>query len=49
MLGLTIEFSLIVAWFLWMHRRQLRDRARARRVPPAQLRLGFDEDAGRET
>ena len=49
MLGLAIEFSFIVAWFLWMHRRQVRDRERARRLPPAQLRLGLDENTGRET
>lgn len=49
MFGLIIEFSLVVAWFVWLHRRQVRDRDRTRRVPPTQLRLGFDEDAGRGT
>ncbi len=49
MLGLAIEFSFIVAWFVWLRRRQVRDRERARRLPPSQLRLGLDEDAGRES
>ncbi len=43
MLALAIEFSLVVAWFLWLHRRQVRDRTRARRVPWRQMRLGFDD------
>ena len=45
MLGLVIEFSLIVALFVWLHRRQLRDRDRAQRVRPAQLQLDLDEDS----
>ena len=44
MLGYLIEFSLIVALFAWLHRRQLRDRDRAQRVRPAQLHLDFDEE-----
>jgi hypothetical protein len=39
MVALAIEFSLVVAWFVWLHRRQVRDRARARRVPLRQMRL----------
>jgi hypothetical protein len=46
MLGLIIEFSLIVALFVWLYRRQLRDRDRARRVRPSQLHLDLDEDGG---
>ena len=45
MLALAIEFSAVVAWFLWLHRGQVRDRARARRVPLRQMRLGFESDA----
>ena len=46
MFGLVIEFSLVVALFAWLHRRQLRDRDRAQRVRPAQLHLDFDEENG---
>ena len=45
MLGLVIEFSLVVAFFAWLHRRQLRERDRAQRVRPAQLHLDFDEES----
>jgi hypothetical protein len=48
MVALAIEFSCVVAWFLWLHRRQVRDRARARRVPWRQMQLGFKQDAGEE-
>lgn len=41
MTGLIIEFSLVVGWFVWMHRRQVRERKRARRVRPRQLDLGL--------
>ena len=44
MLGLILEFSLVIALFVWLHRRQLRDRDRAQRVRPAQLNLDFDEE-----
>lgn len=44
MLALVIEFSLIVGWFLWLHRRQVRDRTRARRVPLRQMRLDFEDE-----
>ena len=44
MFGYLIEFSLIVALFAWLHRRQLRDRDRASRVRPSQLRLDLDEE-----
>ncbi len=43
MLAFAVEFSLVVAWFLWAHRRQVRDRERKRRVPPSQLRLPLGE------
>ena len=45
MLGLVIEFSLVVALFVWLHHRQLRDRHRARRVPPSQLHLDLDGES----
>src|SRR5438874_1708612 len=45
MLGLIIEFSLVVALFVWLHRRQLRDRDRAQRVRPAQLDLDLDDES----
>ena len=44
MVALAIEFSCVVAWFLWLHRRQVRDRARMRRVPWRQMRLDLKED-----
>ena len=44
MIGLIVEFSLVVALFAWLHRRQLRDRDRAQRVRPAQLDLDLDEE-----
>jgi hypothetical protein len=44
MLGLIIEFSLVLALFGWLQYRQTRDRDRARRVRPLQMPL-FDEDA----
>lgn len=44
MLGLCIEITLVSALFVWLYRRQLRDRDRARRVRPSQLRLEFDEE-----
>jgi len=43
MAGLIIEFSLVVGWFAWLHRRELRDRDRARRVRPRQMHLKLDE------
>ncbi len=45
MLGLAIEFTLVVALFLWLYRRQLRDRDRARRVRPSQLRFDLDGES----
>jgi len=44
MIALVIEFSCVVAWFVWLHRRQVRDRARARRLPLRQMRLEFDDE-----
>jgi hypothetical protein len=44
MVALVIEFCCVVAWFLWLHRRQVRDRERLRRVPRRQMRLEFEED-----
>lgn len=44
MLGLCIEFSLTVALFLWLYRRQLRDRDRASRIRPSQLHFDLDEE-----
>jgi len=45
MLGLIIEFALVIALFAWLHRRQLSARARARRVPPSQMHLDLDEES----
>ncbi len=44
MLALAIEFSLVVVWFLWLYRRQVRERARARRLPLRQMRLDFEDE-----
>ena len=44
MFGFLIEFTLVVALFAWLHRRQLRDRDRASRVRPSQMRLDLDEE-----
>ena len=45
MLGYLIEFTLIVALFAWLHRRQRRDRDRASRVRPSQMHLDLDEES----
>jgi hypothetical protein len=42
--ALAVEFSLVVAWFIWLHRRQVRDRQRKRRGAATQLRLQFEKD-----
>jgi hypothetical protein len=44
MVGLIIEFCLVVGWFLWLRRRELRDRDRGRRVPPRQMDLDLEEE-----
>ena len=44
MVALIIEFSCVVAWFLWLYHRQVRDRERARRVPLRQMRLRFEDE-----
>lgn len=44
MIALAVEFSLVVAWFLWLYRRQLRDRERQRRLPARQLPLPLEQD-----
>lgn len=46
MVALVIEFSCVVVWFLWLHRRQVRDRARARRLPWRQMPLEFEDGEG---
>ena len=47
MVAVVIEFSCVVAWFIWLHRRQVRDRERARRLPRRQMELGLgDGDSG---
>jgi hypothetical protein len=46
MVALVIEFSCVVAWFVWLHRRQMRDRGWARRVPLRQMRFGFEDKRG---
>jgi len=42
MLGLIIEFTLVLALFAWLHRRQRRDRDRASRVRPSQMPLDLE-------
>jgi len=44
MLALVLEFTAVVAWFLWLYRRQVRARREANRPPPDQLRLPFERD-----
>ncbi|MEI9896063.1 MAG: hypothetical protein WDN28_19895 [Chthoniobacter sp.] len=44
MIALAVEFSLVVAWFVWAYRRQVRDRQSKRREPAKQLRLPFEKD-----
>jgi hypothetical protein len=44
MIALAVEFCLVVAWFIWLYRRQVRDRERQRRVPLRQLRLPLEKD-----
>jgi hypothetical protein len=43
MIALIIEFSCVVLWFLYLHRRQVRDRARARRLPWKQMPLELED------
>jgi hypothetical protein len=43
-IALAVEISLVVAWFVWAYRRQLRERARKRRGPDEQLPLPLDEE-----
>lgn len=43
MIAFAVEFSCVVVWFLWLYRRQIRDRARARRIPRRQMELGLEE------
>ena len=45
MLGYLIEFTLIIALFAWLYRRQRRDRDRASRLRPSQMPLDFDEES----
>ena len=42
MIALVIEFSCVVLWFLYLHRCQVRDRARARRLPWKQMPLELE-------
>jgi hypothetical protein len=42
--ALAVEICLVAAWFIWAHRRQVRDRERRRRVPATQLRLPLEKD-----
>jgi hypothetical protein len=44
MVGLIIEFCLVVGLFVWLHRRQLRDEDRARRLRPKQMHLDLEEE-----
>jgi hypothetical protein len=44
MVALVIEFSIVVAWFIWLRRRQVRDRTRTRRLPMRQMRLEFEDE-----
>ena len=45
MLGYLIEFTLIIALFAWLYRRQRRDRDRASRLRPSQMPLDFDQES----
>ena len=44
MFALAVEISLVVAWFIWAHRRQMRDERRKQRLPAKQLRLPLEKD-----
>ena len=44
MIALAVELSLVVVWFVWLYRRQLRDRDRKRRLPARQLPLPLEQD-----
>ena len=46
MLALALELTIVVAWFVWAYRRQVRGRRNAHRPPPDQLRLPFGKDEG---
>jgi len=46
MLALALEFTVVVAWFVWAYRRQTRARREMNRPPPDQLRLPFGKDEG---
>ncbi|WP_157447608.1 hypothetical protein [Chthoniobacter flavus] len=43
MIALALEFCVVVGWFIWLYRRQIRDRERQRRVPLRQLPLPLEQ------
>jgi hypothetical protein len=44
MYALALELTVVVAWFVWAYRREVRARERAKQPPPDQLRLPFKND-----
>jgi hypothetical protein len=44
MFALALEITVVVAWFIWAYRREVRARARAKQPPPAQLPLPLEND-----
>jgi hypothetical protein len=44
MLALALEITVVVAWFLWAYRRQVRAHREANRPPPQQLRLSLGKE-----
>jgi hypothetical protein len=48
MLGLIIEFCLVVGWFAWLHRKDTRERERASRIPHKQMRLELESELEEE-
>jgi hypothetical protein len=44
MLAFAVEFTLVVAFFVWAWRREVHARRQANRPPPDQLRLPFEDD-----
>jgi hypothetical protein len=44
MVALLVELSCVAAYFLWMYRRQSRDRDRRKRVPMRQMPLELEKD-----
>jgi hypothetical protein len=43
-IALAVEFGLVVAWFVWAYRCQVRDRQRKEQPPAKQLSLPLERD-----